>query len=866
MMSGGVASPASYPHPMKKQRGGITPESEKGRGGLSQETDEAISARRQELARLQTSFQKRPNFAPSGSREAPPIGYGPPMRSAPPLVSATRGVTRAPPGQQRFAQIQVRKSDLFPTVPKSETSAAEGELAVMAMAATAAAEAQSSSATVARRLDENFEDSSKSGGHAAKEAAPIRSASAPPSRPPPPLPPPSSAVVEPQPGSQVAAPVPPQVSSRNYVGRPKPDKPHFQAKEKAGGKPPQAPPTMEPPATAPSSHTDTAPPPRPTDRVPPNANKSAAAVHPPQKVSFFQPPKAAAPEPSEKKTTFSVAPATPPSTMNTTSPIEQEDGALSTESQPTKAFAGATPFPASGKVTAGHTPFIKGSDISSDNESMPSARKDMLMGMRAVADTPSKTGPPNSNPNEHEEQQQESSAELRVQLLLVQEQREKTSALRRVAELEQQLEKVKRESATKTNQQPASLPNAGFLSPLAPSSLPMSPPGTILSPLTPAPRRRRVPTPHPKKVPFVAEELDDDEEDEDLLPFLSEAATLVPHEYESDTASFVVRRPYGIESNQELWFENGQVGAKVYQQNASARQMESLEIVSVIAADGSKLVVYGLDSVRHGSREGLWQEFPSSNPDIGEDEKPLGNVTYIDAEANECMYSLDTLYQSAVSVRELYCSSILSTAIALRQKKKVEGTAVEQQPEHEVPMMQAQEQQPPPPLVPEQPRLAAPPPMLVETSDACVDTGDLPQPQVPPQHEQAQAPPEPHQPKEPPEESGSPPVVPIPEPSGAQVQKSAPLPEEGDSNILGAFVGMLLSLFWTLFVELPWRILSTILTLVVAIGVVAFVWLYLAESNVFVLRGTSARRALIQSCRNCLGQSLMGSTMVTERS
>ena len=807
----GICSPVSYHPPMKKQRGGITPQNDKDRG-VSKDTSDAIARRRQELARLQTSFQQRPKFgAATGSVS---VDGGTNLASGASSSSSVRTVATVPashaiPPQQRF--VQPRKSDIFPSVPKSSSSAGNEQLAAMAAAAAAVTQQEhSSTPAIARRLEENFEkndDPSASQPRSTNGVRVTRPASAPP-RPPPPPPPPSTETRAPVPkpssgasltGEQKQQPPAPTTTnnvSRSYTGRPEPITPQFKKKDLAAqpenhnvGRPE----AKFPSTPLPSEPSDTQP------HQPPLTNLSTDA--PPRPDSSAE----ASQEPiGQKKTSFAPTPA---KVVSTEIPPMTESKAESTQLAPTKAFAGVTPFPKVSKPTApaAHTPFVTKVDLGED-ENQASTRKETLMRMRALADTPAK-GAGGEAPEESPSQQ-EASAILRLQKQLAQSQKEKTNALRQVKELEETLEELKKRESEKVAQQTESPSTLGFLSPVVQASIP-STPSLVVSPMpaiaSPPPRRRRVPTPFPKKremgteTPENTRSTDSVSEEEQLRPFLIEAAADVSYEYESEIATFLVRRPYGAETDQDLWFENGEVGSKVYQQSASVYELHTIEVVAMIRVDGSTLLLHGEDSVRHGSRDGAWEKFPNCSGGDTKDEKPLGNVTYIDAEANELTYSLDDLYENALSIRQIYGSSLHSFAMGLQKKSKDKQVSL---PEDEPPMM-VQE-------IPATPTFRQeemnPPVAAVEKVDTSVDTEGLLPPKAQPQvQEQVQE------------------QMPPPEP-----QKPIPAPQE-DSNVLGVFVAMIISLFWNALVVFPLRILSTILTWSIAIGFLAFIWLYLRE-------------------------------------
>ena len=757
-------SPAQHPPPIKKQRAGGTPPTS------SKDGAEAMAARRARLDAMKNRMASKTRAAPLTGIPPPTPAFVPTRspRSAaasslPSNKTTTQSAKEAPqptvPQQQHQQQqrapmvpqrrVEIRKSDIFPSAPKSDTTADKETLAAMAAATPG----------IARRLDESL----------SKQAEPnARSASAPPVRPPPPPPGNMTAAAE----TNAPPSMPPQPSA--------------------------APPMFPRVATAVEGENPTSNPPNPfaAGRSQPAAPAPAPAM--PPTFSLFQPNPSAAEKPAstttavtdqappaepEKKVTISDKVEVPPSPE--VPPLEEEGPELTqTEepeetsfSQPTKAFAGGTPFPAKPAKEVASTPYIQSATGDATTSAPPTARRDVLRNMHAIADSPQK--PPEST--------YEKSAELRMQQELAQAQKEKASALRAVAELNAELEKAKAEAAKAKESS-----NVGFMSPLAPSTLPLSPQGNpVMSPLAMmSPRTRRVPTPHPKRTEPMASPGGQNatappEGTSALLPFLKEASTLVPFEFESGPITFVLRRPYGTETNQDLWFSCGQVGAKIYVKNAHVETVDSIEVVALIPADGSRLVVHGKQSVRHGSRDGSWQEFPDDQ------ETPLGSVTYIDSEANEQEYSLDSIFEGALIVREHYCNSLLTTAIGLQRKGSMQPTV---QPAM---MMKPQE---------------------VPAKAPVADVKQESAPRSAPEHKPREMPPvEPQKP-----------------------QLVAPPPPVEDDNVMGIFMGMVVSFFFQVFIVTPFRIITTFVVYAFAMVLIALAWMYLAEQNgVLSLGGTT---------------------------
>jgi hypothetical protein len=123
------------------------------------------------------------------------------------------------------------------------------------------------------------------------------------------------------------------------------------------------------------------------------------------------------------------------------------------------------------------------------------------------------------------------------------------------------------------------------------------------------------------------------------MDFLAEAVELASFEFSTDLATFVIRRPLGkaTEKEKELWFDAGFLHAKQYEKTADVRNTHSLEVVAIISADSSKLVLHGASEVRlHNHSEDDWRELGN----VDQMDTPLGTCTYIDGDASEKDYSL----------------------------------------------------------------------------------------------------------------------------------------------------------------------------------------------------------------------------------
>jgi len=210
---------------------------------------------------------------------------------------------------------------------------------------------------------------------------------------------------------------------------------------------------------------------------------------------------------------------------------------------------------------------------------------------------------------------------------------------------------------------------------------------------SPAPVRNRRSTPFPKRrtakvklgLDFAREDADlgvaaNNDNEEEEMEFLIAAARAIPDEYNSELASYFVRRPYlspeeevsgAQEENGLLWDQYGVVSAAEYADGARVSQPESLEVVATVEADGSVLVLHGMSSVRRGTPRWGTQN-GDGQPTFGwvdiHDvvDGSLGCAYYVERDGTEKEYLLDQIFGEALSTRESYCASLLSAAAALK--------------------------------------------------------------------------------------------------------------------------------------------------------------------------------------------------------
>jgi hypothetical protein len=404
-------------------------------------------------------------------------------------------------------------------------------------------------------------------------------------------------------------------------------------------------------------------------------------------------------------------------------------------------------------------------------------RRELLRDMRAYADTPKKGKPVSS----------EKSTDL--QQGMAEPEKEKTDASMHAAALLGDVPKP-----AETNK------HVNFLSPVASVKSPRL--AAVGSPMVSPGPRRRTATPHPKR--HVQNDADDQ-------VYLKEAAECIPYEYVSDIATFTVRRPFGLAVERDLWFSVGHANSKMYARNANVTSVSTLEVVAKIDADQSVFSLHGDAIARHRvNPQSPWKEFGN----VDEREQLLGSVMYIDHDANEQEYSLDEIFEGAQTVREHYCSSILSTAAGLRVRKETQPASLGSPVPHQQPLGHQ-------PSFGQQPsvqQLQQPP-----TAEPDAAPGNTQVVREQPAAAPAQASTKRSEPKK---EKKSPPP---------------PTPEEGD--VLSTFIGLFFSAIYGaicfVFITLPMRILLTTSVLACSVILLNFLWLYVADDHGATTMGAS---------------------------
>lgn len=180
-------------------------------------------------------------------------------------------------------------------------------------------------------------------------------------------------------------------------------------------------------------------------------------------------------------------------------------------------------------------------------------------------------------------------------------------------------------------------------------------------PETPVRRRRisqRTLTPHPKNAQHPLEL-----ERQHIIHF-RDAASCIPFEYASEFGNFVVRRPYGMETADKMFQFCKGMPLQEYRRKAHISDLTTLEVAVEITADQSLLLLHGTAGIRYFNKNGNKKDIPN----VDELDRPLGTISYIDAQANEKDYSLDEILEQALLVREQYCSTMMSTAMGLKDR------------------------------------------------------------------------------------------------------------------------------------------------------------------------------------------------------
>ena len=269
--------------------------------------------------------------------------------------------------------------------------------------------------------------------------------------------------------------------------------------------------------------------------------------------------------------------------------------------------------------------------------------------------------------------------------------------------------------------------------------------------------------------------------------FFIEASKSIPYEYETELATYCVRRPYGLENAPELFERCSLTEKDRYGRRAHVSNSASIEVVATILPDDSYMLLSGKSHVRiYNQFEGLWKEYTVDSMD-----RPLGHVSYIDNAAQEKEYSLDEIYEAALLTRDHYCSTLYSTALMLKERPaSVASPAVASARSSSVPQKSP-------------------------TSEIGVNTDELvlEQPPPPPSQQQQQ--------------------------QQQQQQSPHPVGDEGlesssadlTSSLLGMIFGSILALIWTIVFKIPMAMLRTTIVLMGSTLIISFLFMFARDDD-----------------------------------
>ena len=289
-----------------------------------------------------------------------------------------------------------------------------------------------------------------------------------------------------------------------------------------------------------------------------------------------------------------------------------------------------------------------------------------------------------------------------------------------------------------------------------------------------------------------------------LIQFFREAVECVTLEYESDLATFFVRRPYGMEPIPSPLFAHVVDGSlvddcAVYSKQAHITTVSTLQVAGVVKANGSDFLLSGVCDLKYqanpndGEAEGVDDEWSYLSLDRPSPTSSMV-VTYIDNEGVERDWCPQLILEEALNVRDQYCRAITSTAVGFKDRPPVPAAA--------------------PPVL----AISEEKPMTVEMA---VDTSDIPTDDVPPPASKATASVVEKEGKE------SVPTKPPP----------APQPEEevGSGDVLAVFLGVVFRSIWNLvywlLIGLPLAILRGSIVCAFVVAILSTVYLHLVETH-----------------------------------
>ena len=135
--------------------------------------------------------------------------------------------------------------------------------------------------------------------------------------------------------------------------------------------------------------------------------------------------------------------------------------------------------------------------------------------------------------------------------------------------------------------------------------------------------------------------------------------------------SFVIQRPYGMETELQLFASCSLMEHAKYSRKAHVTDPYTIEVAAIVKANQSQFSLTDMASIRYQVNDDL-----KSVANLDQLDRPLGTVTYIDNEGTERDYSLDQLVEEALLVREQYCRSLTSTALGFKDRPVPEPKVV----------------------------------------------------------------------------------------------------------------------------------------------------------------------------------------------
>lgn len=345
------------------------------------------------------------------------------------------------------------------------------------------------------------------------------------------------------------------------------------------------------------------------------------------------------------------------------------------------------------------------------------------------------------------------------------------------------------------------------------------------------------------------------------IKYIIDAAMIISNEYETELVNYIVRAP-GCKQKFNYDFFSSE---ESYRDMFDIDNSESIEILALIEADGSVFALVGKDAC-HGKLAGDQESETewSVYKNIEESERALPSTTYIDMEGNEreywlgklmfdflsflikiphsfdgIVYSTESIYDEAMSIREAYCTSIRSAACALKHAAKNATASSNQRINQSAPLASK------PPLMPAHGIDSPSPPMPNQFVPPGIHPSQ-PKPMVPSGEEEMaksreinQVPKEqatPQQPKEgkPPTKQADPAEAPAPEQKQKKPKEQPEQYESADSALplmIVSLFSMFFSMVWFIFFKLPYRVCSTVLTFCIVLMCMRVLWLLLADDN-----------------------------------